>query len=176
MKKFDTIQINTVYQGKVFDVRNDEVRLPNGKTTMLDIVAHPPAVVIVPLDNEGNIWFVRQYRHAADQIMLELPAGVIDPGEQPDICAQRELREEVGMSANQIQKIGEFYIAPGYSSEFLHIFLASGLQPDPLPGDEDEFLSVERIPTELAFSMVEDGKIQDSKTLASLLLAYPHLK
>jgi len=176
MKKFDTIQINTVYQGKVFDVRNDEVRLPNGQTTMLDIVAHPPAVVIVPLDSEGNIYFVRQYRHAADQIMLELPAGVIDPGEQPDLCALRELREEIGMSANQIQKIGGFYIAPGYSSEFLHIYLATGLKPDPLPADEDEFISVERIPTELALSMIGDEKIQDAKTLASLLLASAHLR
>ena len=175
MNKFVPIQINTVFQGKVFDVRHDEVRLPNGQTTMLDIVAHPPAVVIIPIDNEDNIWFVRQYRYAAEQIMLELPAGVIDPGEQPDLCALRELREEIGMSANQIQKIGEFYIAPGYSSEYLHIYLATELQPDPLPGDEDEFISVERVPTKLVFSIVEDGKLKDAKSLASLLLAYSHL-
>jgi ADP-ribose pyrophosphatase len=108
--------------------------------------------------------------------MLELPAGVIDPGEQPDLCALRELREEIGMSANQIQKIGGFYIAPGYSSEFLHIYLATGLKSDPLPADEDEFISVERIATELALSMIGDEKIQDAKTLASLLLASAHLR
>jgi ADP-ribose pyrophosphatase len=87
----------------------------------------------------------------------------------------RELREEIGMSANQIQKIGEFFIAPGYSSEYLHIFLATGLKPDPLPGDEDEFISVERIPTKIAFSMIEDGKLLDAKSLASLLLAQSYL-
>lgn len=176
MKKFDTIKTNTIYKGKVFDVRHDKVRLPNDQITTLDIVEHPPAVVIVPLDGEDNIWFVKQYRHAAGQIILELPAGVMEPGEQPELCAHRELREEIGMSAKHFQKIGEFYIAPGYSSEYLQIFLATGLQPDPLPGDEDEFISVERIPTKIAFSMIEDGKLQDAKSLASLILALPHLQ
>lgn len=176
MNKFDTIKTTIIHEGKVFDVRHDKVRLPNGQITTLDIVDHPPAVVIVPLDSEDNIWFVKQYRHATGEIVRELPAGVLEPGEQPELCAHRELREEIGMSANRFQKIGEFYIAPGYSSEYLHIFLATGLQPDPLPGDEDEFISIERIPTKIAFSMIEDGKLKDAKSLASLILALPHLQ
>lgn len=176
MKKFEKIGSTKEYEGKVFDVRRDEVRLPNGQITTLDIVDHPPAVVIVPIDNEDNIWFVKQYRHATGQVVLELPAGVMEPGEQPELCAYRELREEIGMSAQHFQKIGEFYIAPGYSSEYLHIFLATGLQPDPLPGDEDEFIRVERIPAKFAYSMIEDGKLQDAKSLASLMLAHPHIQ
>ena len=174
-KKFETLHSETTFQGKVFDVRHDRVRLPDGQITTLDIIAHPPAVVMVPVDDEDNIWFVSQYRHAVERVILELPAGVMEPGEEPELCAMRELREEIGMSANQIQKIGEFFIAPGYSSEYLHIFLATGLKPDPLPGDEDEFISIERIPTEIAFSMIEDGKLLDAKSLASLLLAQSYL-
>jgi ADP-ribose pyrophosphatase len=174
-KKFETLHSETTFQGKVFSVRHDKVRLPNAQITTLDIIAHPPAVVIVPVDDEDKIWFVSQYRHAVERVILELPAGVMEPGEKPELCAIRELREEIGMSANRIQKIGEFFIAPGYSSEYLHIFLAMDLKPDPLPGDEDEFISIERIQTEIAFSMIEDGKLLDSKSLASLLLAQSHL-
>lgn len=168
---FETIQSELLFEGRVFALRRDQVRLPDGQVTGLDIVVHGGAVVLLPVDADGNIWFVRQYRHAAGEMLVELPAGTVEPGEDILDCAQRELREEIGMSAASFQKLGTFYLAPGYSTEQLHIFLAQDLSSDPLPGDVDEFLSVEKIPVAEVYNMAGGGTIQDAKTLASLLLA-----
>jgi len=172
----EILHTKNVYSGRVFDVRQDQVRLPNGKTMQLDIVDHPGAVVIVPVDSDGKIWLIRQYRHAAGKDLLELPAGVVEAGENFEEGALRELREEIGMTAGKIQKIGEFYIAPGYSTEYLFIYLACELRPDPLPGDEDEFIQVVPMPADQAIALAQTGQIPDAKTLAALLLAIPHLK
>jgi ADP-ribose pyrophosphatase len=172
---FERESTHPIYQGRVFGVRQDHIRLPNGQMTRLDIIEHPGAVVLVPVDDEGNLWFVRQYRHAAGETLLELPAGTTEKGEDLVACAHRELREETGMSAREVSKIGEFFIAPGYSTEFLHIYLASDLRPDPLPGDDDEFIQVERIPIAQAYYMAENGQFRDAKTLAALVLARPLL-
>jgi ADP-ribose pyrophosphatase len=168
---FDVIHSEIVYQGRAFGVRRDQVRLPNGEATHWDIIAHPGAVTLVPVDEQGRLWFVRQYRHAIGQDLLELPAGTLKPGEPPEECALRELREEIGMAASQLQKLGDFFLAPGYSSEHLHIFLATGLTPASLPGDADEFLKIEIIPAEQAYQMITAGQFQDGKTLAALALA-----
>lgn len=169
--KFETLQRETVYQGKAFDVHRDKVLLPNGQSTQLDIVEHVGAVTILPLDEQGRIWFVRQYRHPAAQQLLELPAGTLEPGEPPEACALREIREETGQAAGEMRKLGEFFLAPGYSTETMHVFLATKLRPDPLPSDSDEFLSVETRPVAEVLQMVERGEIQDGKTLAALMLA-----
>ncbi len=168
---FETILQKPIHQGRIFNLRQDEVRLPNGMVTHLDIVEHPGAVVLVPIDKERNLWFVSQYRHAAGEVLLEFPAGTTEAGEDLEICAHRELREEIGMSAGTLLKIGGFFLAPGYSTEFLHIYLATDLSPDPLPGDEDEFIQTQRLPISQAFDLAETGQIRDAKTLASLLLA-----
>jgi ADP-ribose pyrophosphatase len=147
----------------------------DGRTTKLDIVEHIGSAVIVPVDDEGNLYFVRQYRHAARLDMLELPAGTLEEGEDPLVCAQREVREETGMASGNIREIGSFYLAPGYSTEFMRVYLATDLHRDPLEADEDEFLSVEKIPVAEAFKMAETGKLPDAKSLAALLLAKPHL-
>lgn len=172
---FETIKSDTVYQGKAFDVHRDQVLLPDGKITNLDVVSHPGAVTLVPVDSQGRILFVRQYRHAVGKMLLELPAGTLDPGEQPNICALREVREETGMSAAKLEHIGEFFLAPGYSTEFMYIYLATGLQPDPLPGDEDEFITVEPMAIDDVPELISQGKIRDAKSLAALLLAKPYL-
>jgi ADP-ribose pyrophosphatase len=172
---FELIQSKTIYQGRVFSLQKDQIRLPNGQTTELDIVDHPGAVVLLPVDDDGFIWFVRQYRHSAGETLLELPAGTMEGQESAESCALREIREEIGMSAGQIQKIGEFFLAPGYSTEFLHIFLARDLKPDPLPSDSDEFIQVEPIPVAQAQAMAENGQFRDAKTLAALVLARPYL-
>ncbi len=172
---YEQIDSETVFRGRVFEVRQDRVRLPDGRIMKLDIVAHPVAVVIVPVDAEGNIWFIRQYRHAAGSVLLELPAGVAEANEPPEFSAGRETREEIGMSAGQLKKIGEFYIAPGYTTEYLYIYLATDLTPAPLPPDDDEFITVERIPIPRAYQLAEQGEIYDAKTLAALLLARPAL-
>jgi ADP-ribose pyrophosphatase len=165
---FETIHSEKKYRGKAFDVRQDQVRLPDGQTVSLDIIDHVGAVTLIPVDKNGMIWFVRQYRHATGKLLLELPAGTLESGEQPEACALRELREEIGMACKHLQKVGEFYLAPGYSTEYMHIFKATGLYPDPLPGDPDEFLSIEKIPLEQAFQMAVKGEIQDSKSLVGL--------
>jgi ADP-ribose pyrophosphatase len=144
------------------------VRLPDGKAVKLDIVDHVGAVTLIPVDEAGMIWFVRQYRHATGKMLLELPAGTLEPGEQPEVCALRELREEIGMACKDLQKAGEFFLAPGYSTEYMYMFIATGLYANPLPGDSDEFLSIEKIPIAEAFKMAVRGEIQDAKSLVGL--------
>jgi ADP-ribose pyrophosphatase len=171
---FETIQSERIYIGRAFKVRRDQVRLPDGKSIQLDIVEHSGAVTIVPLDEQGRIWFVRQYRHATGQVLLELPAGTLEAGEPPELCAGREVREEIGMGAKELLKIGEFFLAPGYSTEYMHVYLARGLFPSPLPGDEDEFLTCEQLGISEVYASIHQFK--DSKTLAALLLARSYLQ
>ena len=169
--KFETLSSKITYHGKVFDVRQDHVGLPNGTTTQIDIVIHNGSVAILPLDGQGMLWFVRQYRHAAQGDLLEVPAGTLEVGEDPEMCARREIREEIGMSAGRVVKVGEFFLAPGYSTEYMYVYLATDLKPDPLQGDADEFLSVEKIPLDEAFQLAETGQLRDCKTYAALILA-----
>lgn len=173
--EFKPIRSETVFRGRAFNVRQDQVELPDGRQITLDIVDHRDAVTLLPVDVDGNLWFVRQYRHPAGQILLELPAGVMEAGEPSEESARRELREETGMDALNLQKLGVFYLAAGYSTECMHVFLASDLVYAPLPGDVDEFLSIERIPIQDAFRMAQSGQIRDAKSLGALLLALPHL-
>ena len=126
---------------------------------------------MLPLDEEGNLLFVRQYRHAAGSSLLELPAGTRDGEEPYEACAAREMREETGMAAGTLKKVGEFFLAPGYSTEFMVVFLATDLRPNPLPSDADEFLEVVRMPVQEAILMAESGQIPDAKSLAALFLA-----
>jgi ADP-ribose pyrophosphatase len=171
----ETIESKPVYAGKIFNVRQDLVLLPGGKFAELDILEHHGAVVIIPLDVKGLLWFIRQYRHAAGEVLLELPAGTLETDETAEACAHREIREEIGMAAGNLIKIGEFFIAPGYSTEYLSIFLAKDLKYDPLPGDADELITVEKVSIVEAYRMVERGLIRDAKTLAALLLLKNHL-
>jgi ADP-ribose pyrophosphatase len=172
---FETESSQIIYQGRVFDVQQDQVRMPDGKLVQFDVVAHHGAVTILPVDDEGQVWFVRQYRHAAKTNLLELPAGVMEDGEAPEVSARREVREEIGMAAGELRSIGTFYLAPGYSTEFMYIFLATHLIAAPLKGDEDEFISIEKIPIQQVIQMGMAGKFQDAKTLAALFLAQPYL-
>lgn len=173
---YEVISRESKYQGKAFSVRRDQLHLPDGGTVYLDIVEHVAAVTILPLGEQGQVWFVRQYRHPAGKNLLELPAGTVEAGEAPEACARREIREETGMAAGKIIKIGEFFLAPGYSTEYMYVYLASDLAYDPLPGDQDEFLSVERFPLSEVNAMLRRGEIQDAKTIATLCLAQPFLK
>jgi ADP-ribose pyrophosphatase len=164
-----------VFHGKVFNVRIDEVQKADGQKTRVDVVEHGGAVVILPIDEQGNIWFVDQYRYPIDQRLLELPAGTLDPGENPSVCAIRECREEIGMSPGQLTLLGEIFLAPGYSTEHLQIFLAQNLSPAPLTQDEDEDIKVRCLPVSEVKEWITQGKIHDAKTLAGLFLAFEHL-
>jgi ADP-ribose pyrophosphatase len=173
---FEIIDSKTVYRGRVLDVRCDRVRTPEGSEVSLDVVVHHGAVTLIPIDEEGCIWFVRQYRHAAGKSLLELPAGAMEPGELPQVSAMREVREEIGMAAGTLENVGEFFLAPGYSTEYMFVFLATGLYSAPLPGDVDEDLSIEKIPVRQAYELALEGEIQDAKSLSALLLVRPHLE
>jgi len=173
---FELIKSEVLLQGRSFKVRRDTLKTPDGGVTKLDIIEHGGSVVLVPLDKDGNVLFVRQYRHATGADLLELPAGTRNDEEPYEKCAARELREETGMEAGKLQKIGDFYLAPGYSSEFMVAYLATDLKHNPLKADEDEFLQVEKISIKEANAMFERGEIPDSKSLAAWLLAKPHLE
>jgi ADP-ribose pyrophosphatase len=172
----ETIHQETVYRGRAFDVRRDEVRFANLPSFHLDIVEHPGAVTILPVDGEGRILFVRQYRHASGKELLELPAGTLDENEEPEACALREIREETGFATASLVKLGEFWLAPGYSTEYMYVYLATDLHTAPLPGDEDEFITLEPVPIPQAYTMALNGEVVDGKSLAALLLARPHLQ
>lgn len=173
---FELIKSEILLQGRAFKVKRDYLKTPDGRETKLEIVEHGGSVVLIPIDQEGNLLFVRQYRHAVGEDLLELPAGTRD-GEEPfEVCAAREIREETGLEAGELQKLGEFYLVPGYSTEFMAVFLATDLKENPLQADEDEFLQVEKIPLKQAVEMAERGQIQDAKSLAALLLARLHLE
>jgi len=164
------------YQGPVFQVRKDDILLPNGRIAQIDVVDHRDSVTMIPLDQEGIIWFINQYRHPINKYLLELPAGVTEEGESPENSALREIREEIGMAAGSLEEIGGFYLAPGYSTEYMHVFLATGLYPDPLQCDTDEIIRVEKLPVKEALALAETGQLQDSKSLVALFWAYPYLK
>jgi ADP-ribose pyrophosphatase len=169
----EVVNTETVYCGKVFNIRKDFLRLPGDRQVQIDVVDHLGSVTILPVDEQGLVWFIRQYRHPVGDFLLELPAGVSKAGEDPQICAQRELREEIGMAAKQMHELGSFYLAPGYSTEFMHVFLANELYPSPLPKDLDEIIEVEKISTGDALNLADSGNLQDSKSLIALLWARP---
>ncbi len=175
--QFKTIASETLLKGRVFAIRRDKVQLEDGRTTHYDVIEHHGSVVILPIDAEGNLVLVRQYRHAVGHELLELPAGTLDhPDEAPLACAQREIREETGMAARNWQALGAFYLVPGYSTEKMHVFLATDLYPSPLQPDEYEFLRVERVPLEQVWDLVARGDLPDAKSLAALYLARPRLE
>jgi ADP-ribose pyrophosphatase len=173
--RFELLKSEILFEGRAFGMRRDHLKTPSGRTAKYDIIEHSGSVVLVPVDAEGNVHFVRQYRHATGTDLLELPAGTLEPDEDPLECARREIREEIGMAANQLREIGSFYLVPGYSTEYMHVFLATGLQESPLPPDADEYLSVEKIPFVKALEMARKGEIPDAKSLAALLLAQHYL-
>jgi ADP-ribose pyrophosphatase len=172
---YQVIESEVVFKGRVFNVRTDHIDMPNGARARVDLVIHKEAVTLLPLDAAGNIWFIRQYRHPVGKVLLELPAGVLEDDELPENGAGRELREETGMAAQKLRRIGKVYLAPGYSTEALYIFLAEQLYYSPLDADEDEMIEVEKISVETAYKMAESGEIEDAKTLGTLLLARSYL-
>ncbi len=173
---FEFIKSEPVFQGRAFKIRRDSLKTPDGRETKYEIVEHNGSVIIIPIDEHGNLLFVRQYRHAAGMDLLELPAGTREGDEPHEACAAREIREETGMAAGKLERIGNFYLAPGYSTEFMAVFLATQLTHNPLEADADEFLELEKIPINQAIEMAEKGEMPDSKTLAALFLARAYLK
>ena len=157
------------WRGKMLDVRTLEVELPNGRHTGRDIVRHPGASAVVALTETGKIVLVRQYRTAIDRVTVEIPAGKLDLGEDPEDCARRELLEETGFKAGRINLLTSIVPSPGYCDELIHIYMATGLTFVGANPDDDEFVNVDLVPLHELIDAVLDGKIQDSKTVIGAL-------
>jgi ADP-ribose pyrophosphatase len=147
------------------------VRLPNGKVTELELVSHPGAAAVVPLDADGNVLLVRQYRYAANGWLLEVPAGTLDRGESPEACARREVVEETGFEAGRLAPLGWIWTTPGFTDEKIWLFLATELRPARQALDDDELLSVERLGLDDAAGRAICGEIKDSKSICALVRA-----
>jgi len=165
----ETIASQWIYRGRVVTLRVDTVRLPDGRVSQREVVVHTPAVAIVPVDDQGRILFVRQFRSPLQDDLLEIPAGGVEAGEEPAEAAQRELQEEIGYRAHQIERIAGCYTTPGFCDEFIHIYLARGLHPSTLPGDHDEAIEIVRLSLDEALAGIAAGQICDAKTLIGIL-------
>jgi len=157
-----------IYRGRIVDLRLEEVTLPNQVTVTLEIIRHPGAAAVVALDADGCVTLVHQFRHAAGGFIWEIPAGKLDPGEQPVQCAARELREEAGLVAGELIALGSILTAPGFCDERIHLFLARRLTTAAQRLDHDEVLSVSRVPLSEAIEMIRRGDIVDAKSIAGL--------
>lgn len=158
-----------VHEAGFFKVVQDKIHYDNRKSKTFDLILHPGGVAIIAIDENNQVLLVRQWRRAAGQIMIELPAGTLENGEDPLDCAGRELREETGFRATKISPIGGFYSLPGICNEYLHLFYAHGLTPSPLVGDDTDEIDLLKLPIETALEMVRSGEIIDAKTVAGLL-------
>jgi ADP-ribose pyrophosphatase len=161
-----------VYQGRILDLEVDRVRLPSGHETTREVVRHKGAAVMLPLLPSGEVAFVRQYRYPMGELLLELPAGKLDPGESAETCARRELEEETGWRAGTMTSLGWFYTTPGFSDEILHAFFAGDLVAvEDAVQDPDEVIEIVTMPVDEALAACADGRIRDGKTIATLHLA-----
>jgi ADP-ribose pyrophosphatase len=171
-----TIDTQNVYNGRLLKLHVDRVKLPNGRETTREIVEHPGAVAIVPVLDNGKLLVVKQYRTAARRRLMEIPAGTLEAGEAPLACARRELIEEAGYAAGRLRKLFSCYLAPGYSTEKIHFFLASQLVPTSGRQAEDESIIVQAMDLHEALKAIERGKIQDAKTISALYYLATHQK
>lgn len=162
------------YEGRVIHLDVDTVRFPDGSTGQLEMIRHPGAAAVVPmLDDpaapDPRVLLIRQFRHAADGIIWEVPAGRLDAGETPEACARRELAEETGMRAGRLERLTTIYTTPGFTDERIHLFLAGGLEKGDHRREADEFMELRPTPWSEAMRLIERGEIVDGKTLVSLL-------
>jgi ADP-ribose pyrophosphatase len=168
------ISTDRVYDGRIVRVDLDVVEAPDGSEIRLEIVRHPGAAAIVPLLSaidaaDPSILLIRQYRYATNGYIWEIPAGVLEPGETPAECASRELLEEVGATAEEIQHLTTIYTTPGFTDEQIHLFLATGISVGDTQHEGDEFIEVEARPLSHILRMIRDGEIVDSKSISALL-------
>ncbi len=160
-----------IFDGKIFKVRVDTVKLPDGREAVREVVRHRPAAVVLPIDAQGNVLLVRQYRYAVGKVLLEAPAGLMEESEAPQDTAQRELQEETGYLSRDLHALGGFWTGPGFCDEYIYAYLAKDLVPSDRNQDPDENIQVERMPLARVMQLARDGTIEDAKTLAVLHLA-----
>lgn len=171
MEHFEkTLSSESIYKGRVIELRRDVVELENGSEAVREVIHHNGGVAVLALDGGGNVLFVRQYRYPYGSVLLELPAGKLAAGEDPEDCGRRELREETGYTPGNFRFLGKAYPTPGYTDEVLYLYTAKDLVFAGQSLDEDEFLTVLKIPYEKAVEMCLNGEITDAKTLIAILM------
>ena len=169
MAEEETLSSRMVYDGRAVKLRVDTVRMPSGRETMREIVEHSDCVAIIAVDDKDNILLVSQFRKSVEKELLEIPAGGIEPGEDPADCVRRELREETGFLPRKVERLGGFYSSPGYCTEYLHLYLATDLVPSPLQAEDSESIRLDRVPLAQISGLIASGSICDAKSIAGLL-------
>lgn len=171
-----TIETKPIFTGRIIDVSVDTVLLPDGSQSTREIVRHAEAVAIVAIDDEKNIYLVKQYRKPIERVLLEIPAGILEPGEDIVACAHRELAEETGLRAGKLEKILSFYTAPGFTDELIHIFLATNLSQGATNLDIDEFVETVCLPIKDLYQMIVNGEISDGKSIIGIQCIYKNMQ
>lgn len=169
MTREKTISSRTIFEGRAVSLKVETVQMPDGRTTTREVVEHSPVVAIVAVDAEDNLLLVRQYRNPVNKELLEIPAGGIDPGEEPEDAVKREMSEETGYLPRRVEKLGGFYSAPGFCTEYLYLFLATDLVPNRLVAEDTESISLERVPASEVIDLIMSNTICDAKSIAGLL-------
>jgi ADP-ribose pyrophosphatase len=170
-----TLKRQDIYQGRIVKLHVDTVRLPDGREASREVVKHASAVAVIAVDDAGNILLVRQFRKPVEQLMLEIPAGIMEENEEPLNSAQRELAEETGVTAGEWEEIAAFYTAPGFTDEKIYLFMASKLVVGKTNLDEDEFIEIIKTPLQEAYDMIFTGQIVDAKSIIGIQYAFSRL-
>ncbi len=170
VKPEKTIASQQIYRGHAVNIRVDTVEKVGGRKTKRDVVEHSDCIAVVALDEQNNILLVRQFRYPVGRFLLEIPAGGIDPGEEPIDSVRRELQEEIGYLPRKINKLGGFYTIPGYGTEYLHCFVATDLVPGHLTAEDTEDIELVRVSQDEILQLIHSGKICDAKSIAALLM------
>lgn len=171
-----TVKETEIFKGKVLKLDFLEVLLPDGNPATREIIRHPGAAAVIPINDKNEIFMVRQYRKPLEKVTLEIPAGKLDRGEDPRVCAERELREETGVTSGKLWYVASIHSTPGFSDEVLHLYAATELTEGESNADEDEFLSVEKIPIGKLLQMIFSGEITDAKSIIGILIAEKIIK
>lgn len=172
---YEVVRSELKYKGRIIDVVEDEITLPDGRTALRETVVRGQAAAIVPVDKDGNITLVRQYRHGPKQMVLEIPAGMVNDGEDAAVCAVRELEEETGIITGRLTKLLDYYVSVGFCTETIVVYLAEELSEGQTNPDPDEFLDIEKRGLNELIQMIMSGEITDSKTICAVFAAREHL-
>jgi len=166
------MNVKHIYSGKFLTYNIDTVTLPNGATAELEMIRHPGASAVVPVKDDGTVIVIRQFRHAAGGFIYEIPAGKLNPGEDPLDCASRELEEEIGYRAENLELLTSLFTAPGFTDEVIHVYKATGLVKGQQQLDQDEVLEILEWPMDKAIAEIKNGTIRDAKTMVGLQMVY----
>jgi ADP-ribose pyrophosphatase len=172
----ETLSTQVIFEGRVIKLRVDTVRTADGRRSTREIVEHAACIAVIAVDADDNILLVRQYRQAPGKELLEIPAGGIDEGEDIEAAVVREMQEEIGFRPKKVQHLCGFYTTPGFCNEYLYLYLATDLIPDPLSAEDTAGIAVVRVPVKEVLALIASGKVEDSKTIAGLLFYLQYRK